>query len=152
MPPRPSSPAKNACTLSAITPPTPGTAASASGTPAIPEIASSETFVKRLIGMPGETIGAVGGHVYVCSGKGPADSTEPLTLPADPAEDGVPVGVRTVEAEGQTFEIWYPAADSAQPKSDGAPKSEGPAKPEGPPLDEPWKRPRRGKEGPGAGT
>ena len=33
------------------------TAASASGTPAIPEIASSETFVKRLIGMPGETIG-----------------------------------------------------------------------------------------------
>jgi len=35
--------------------------------------ASDETFVKRLIGMPGETIGAVGGHVYICSGKGPQE-------------------------------------------------------------------------------
>lgn len=33
--------------------------------------ASDETFVKRLIGMPGETIGATGGKVYVCSGRGP---------------------------------------------------------------------------------
>jgi len=32
---------------------------------------SEETFVKRLIGLPGETIGAVGGKVYACSGKGP---------------------------------------------------------------------------------
>jgi len=35
--------------------------------------ASDETFVKRLIGMPGETIGAVGGHVYICSGKCPQE-------------------------------------------------------------------------------
>lgn len=46
----------------------------------------------------------------------PADDTgatgpEPLTLPADPAENGVPVGVMTVEAGGQTMEVWYPASD-----------------------------------------
>ena len=35
--------------------------------------ASDETFVKRLIGMPGELIGAADGHVYVCSGKRPKD-------------------------------------------------------------------------------
>ena len=37
------------------------------------QTASSETFVKRLIGMPGETIGAAGGEVYVCTGDGPAE-------------------------------------------------------------------------------
>ena len=37
------------------------------------DTASSETFVKRLIGMPGETIGATGGQVYVCSGEGPGE-------------------------------------------------------------------------------
>jgi signal peptidase I len=37
------------------------------------DTASSETFVKRLVGMPGETIGAVDDRVYVCSGDGPAD-------------------------------------------------------------------------------
>ena len=34
---------------------------------------SDETFVKRLIGMPGETIGATGGEVYVCTGEGPKE-------------------------------------------------------------------------------
>ena len=37
------------------------------------DTASSETFVKRLIGMPGETIGATGGAVYVCTGDGPGE-------------------------------------------------------------------------------
>lgn len=40
-------------------------------------------------------------------------SPEPLDLPADPAENGVPVGVTTVEANDQTIEVWYPASDSA---------------------------------------
>lgn len=39
-------------------------------------------------------------------------TTEPLDLPADPAEDGVPVGVTTVVDGEQTYEIWYPASDS----------------------------------------
>jgi len=43
--------------------------------------ASDETFVKRLIGMPGETIGATGGHVYVCSGKGPAEGGSVKSTP-----------------------------------------------------------------------
>ncbi len=37
------------------------------------DTSSSETFVKRLIGMPGETIGATGGAVYVCTGDGPGE-------------------------------------------------------------------------------
>jgi dienelactone hydrolase len=36
---------------------------------------------------------------------------EPLNLPEDPAETGVPVGVRTIEASGLTLEVWYPAAE-----------------------------------------
>lgn len=39
---------------------------------------------------------------------------EPLDLPADPAERGVPVGVRTVEANGVTMEVWYPAPDDVE--------------------------------------
>ena len=42
---------------------------------------SDETFVKRLIGMPGETIGAIGGHVYVCTGKGPVEGGAVKTTP-----------------------------------------------------------------------
>ncbi len=38
---------------------------------------------------------------------------EPLNLPADPAARGVPVGVRTIEARGQVFDVWYPATDDA---------------------------------------
>ena len=37
------------------------------------DTASDETFVKRLIGMPGETIGAIGGQLYICTGKGPTE-------------------------------------------------------------------------------
>lgn len=37
------------------------------------DTASDETFVKRLVGMPGEVIGAVGGEVYVCTGEGPQE-------------------------------------------------------------------------------
>ncbi len=37
--------------------------------------------------------------------------TEPLDLPADPGVRGVPVGVRTVEARDQVFDVWYPAAN-----------------------------------------
>ena len=42
-----------------------------------------------------------------------ADPIEPLDLPADPAENGVPVGVTTVAYEGLTLEVWYPAAESS---------------------------------------
>ncbi len=38
---------------------------------------------------------------------------EPLLLPSDPAENGVPVGVTTVRAHDQTMEVWYPAPDAA---------------------------------------
>lgn len=41
-------------------------------------------------------------------------TVEPLDLPADPAEPGAPVGITTVEAHGQTMEVWYPAAESAR--------------------------------------
>lgn len=37
------------------------------------DTASSETFVKRLIGMPGETIGARAGEVYACDDGPPAE-------------------------------------------------------------------------------
>lgn len=39
--------------------------------------------------------------------------TEPLDLPSDPAARGAPVGVRTIAARGQVFDIWYPAGDNA---------------------------------------
>lgn len=38
---------------------------------------------------------------------------EPLELPADPAEAGVPTGVMTVTWQDQVMEIWYPAGDDA---------------------------------------
>ena len=40
--------------------------------------------------------------------------TEPLDLPEDQAAAGVPVGVRTVEVDGRTIEIWYPAGEAAR--------------------------------------
>lgn len=46
-------------------------------------------------------------------GSGSEVGAEPLDLPADPAENGVPVGVQTVELDGVTIEVWYPASDSA---------------------------------------
>jgi len=42
--------------------------------------ASKETFIKRLVGMPGETIGAVNGGVYVCN-----PGVEITTLPSENA-------------------------------------------------------------------
>lgn len=56
--------------------------------------------------------------LLACAGKTPGDTAdtggpEPLVLPADPAENGVPVGVTTVEANGQVLEVWYPASDDA---------------------------------------
>jgi len=42
-----------------------------------------------------------------------AAGPEPLVLPDDPAENGVPVGVRTIEiAGGPLIEVWYPAPDA----------------------------------------
>jgi len=37
---------------------------------------------------------------------------EPLDLPADPAETGVPVGVSTFTQSNVTFEVWYPASEA----------------------------------------
>jgi predicted dienelactone hydrolase len=53
--------------------------------------------------------------LVACTGDKAADSAappvEPLGLPSDPAASGVPVGVRTIERDGVTIEIWYPAPD-----------------------------------------
>ncbi len=46
------------------------------------DTAADETFVKRLIGMPGETIGATGGQVYVCTGAGPQEGVAIKDTPA----------------------------------------------------------------------
>ncbi len=44
--------------------------------------ASSRTFVKRVVALPGETAGSVAGRVYVCrSGVTPADRTAPERTP-----------------------------------------------------------------------
>lgn len=52
--------------------------------------------------------------LIACAHKG--DDTgapvEPLVLPDAPAANGAPVGERTVSANGQTVEIWYPATDA----------------------------------------
>lgn len=37
---------------------------------------------------------------------------EALVLPDDASARGVPVGMRTVSYEGQTFEVWYPTTDA----------------------------------------
>ena len=37
---------------------------------------------------------------------------EPLVLPEEPAESGVPVGVRTEDWGGTEVEVWYPASDA----------------------------------------
>ncbi len=43
----------------------------------------------------------------------PGEATpQPITLPADPEATGVPVGVQTVFANGESFEIWYPADEN----------------------------------------
>jgi dienelactone hydrolase len=55
--------------------------------------------------------------LFACTSQTPSDTAsqaqpEPLVLPADPAENGVPAGVATVDANGQEAEVWYPASDS----------------------------------------
>ncbi len=42
-----------------------------------------------------------------------APATEPLNLPDDPADNGVPVGTSTLQVGGATVHVWYPASDSA---------------------------------------
>lgn len=42
------------------------------------------------------------------------EEPEPIELPDDPSVRAAPVGVRTVRARGQTFEVFYPAADEEQ--------------------------------------
>ena len=39
---------------------------------------------------------------------------QPIELTSDPDSWGVPVGVQTIEFDGQTLEVWYPAADQGQ--------------------------------------
>ncbi len=41
------------------------------------ETASSQNYVKRLVGMPGEWIGSSGGKVYVCDTRAPASRLQP---------------------------------------------------------------------------
>lgn len=56
--------------------------------------------------MPARTL--ILGLVAACN------AVEPLDLPADPAESGVPVGVMTLTTPGgDPVELWYPAGDSA---------------------------------------
>lgn len=55
--------------------------------------------------------------LYACAGAKPDDTAtetlfEPIDQPADPAENGAPVGERTIQAEGQTIEVWYPTSES----------------------------------------
>lgn len=49
--------------------------------------------------------------LFACTGEVEV-VPEPLDLPADPAARGVPVGVRTVAADGVTLELFYPASDA----------------------------------------
>lgn len=50
--------------------------------------------------------------LLACTTPDATATPEPLDLPEDPAEDGVPVGVTTVIDGDHTYEIWYPASDS----------------------------------------
>ncbi len=50
--------------------------------------------------------------VLLALALGCAPQPEPLDLPADPAEPGVPSGVMTVAWEDQVIEVWYPASDA----------------------------------------
>lgn len=40
-----------------------------------------------------------------------AACTDPIELPADPAAAGAPVGVRSYEVDGVTWDVWYPTDD-----------------------------------------
>ena len=56
--------------------------------------------------------------LLACAPEPEITKVEPLDLPADRSESGVPVGVQTVEWQGLSVEVWYPAADSTR----GAPE------------------------------
>jgi acetyl esterase/lipase len=57
-------------------------------------------------------------HLLLACTEDPADDAgtpatpEPIVLPDDPAENAAPVGVQTLDAGGQTAEVWYPATDA----------------------------------------
>jgi len=55
-------------------PPASAEEAGASGT-------STDNYIKRAIGLPGDTLGSFRGHVYVCTGVRPAARTAPLATP-----------------------------------------------------------------------
>lgn len=55
--------------------------------------------------------------LIACGGPGPVaerPAPEPISQAADPAENSAPVGVRTVDAGGQTAEVWYPAPEASR--------------------------------------
>ncbi len=56
--------------------------------------------------------------LLACAPEPEITKVEPLDLPADRSESGVPVGVQTIEWQGLSVEVWYPAADSTR----GAPE------------------------------
>ncbi len=45
------------------------------------ESASSQNYVKRLVGMPGEWVGSSGGKVYVCETRAPQSRLKPTDTP-----------------------------------------------------------------------
>ncbi|MCB9758978.1 MAG: alpha/beta fold hydrolase [Alphaproteobacteria bacterium] len=47
--------------------------------------------------------------LLACSAK-----PEPIDLPGDPAARAAPVGIQTIQARGQRFEVFYPAPDSTE--------------------------------------
>lgn len=54
--------------------------------------------------------------LFACQGKAEGDALmpEPLELPDDPAQTGVPVGVRTEWVGEVGLEIWYPATNATR--------------------------------------
>ena len=59
--------------------------------------------------MPRSVLMAAIVTLTACGKAEPVVEPQPLDLPADPAAEGVPVGVRTVLANDESFEVWYPA-------------------------------------------
>ena len=55
--------------------------------------------------------------IFGCADSLEKRDVEPIDVPSDPAEWGVPVGVRTIDFEGERLEVWYPAASSLNGKS-----------------------------------
>lgn len=70
--------------------------------------------MKRLL--PIAMLGACAGGEAIDSA---APLVEPLDLPTNPALAGTPVGVRTIERDSITIEIWYPAPDALREQPGG---------------------------------